>query len=333
MPAPMISIIITNKNAMKWLEKCLASLKNQSSQDFEVILVDNASADQSVSYVKNNFPFVKVIKNNKDKGFAGANNDGAACSKGKYLLLLNTDAYLEKNTIRKLITIIKQNPHYRFMQLDIRSYEKKKFKNIRPYMGMDFFGYPLPSKHIFYADGSGLVISKDLFDQLGGFDEKHYLYYEDIDLAWRARLIGEEVYFLHDIISYHHGGGTAPVTTQNQGNTHTTTLSRRYHSQKNNLRNLIKNYSLANLMWTLPISILLASGEGLLFLLKGNLAGFLFLHKAILWNVLNLKSTLKKRSQVQKTRKISDFEILKLCEKRLSKAESFFLHGIPSTKN
>lgn len=333
--SPLISIIITNKNAFKWLDKCFSSLKRQSFKNFEVIFVDNKSTDGSVQFVEKKFPRVKVIKNRRDEGYAQANNIGAQNATGKYLLLMNTDSYLEKDAIRKLTFVFSKHPEYHLMQLDEKQYDKKPLPDRYLIFGIDCFGYPTGTNGkgpIFYADGAGLVITKKLFYQLNGYDKKFYMYLEDMDLSWRARLMGEEVYFLKNIFVYHSTGGTSLPTHINTFS-YTTTVNRRYHAQKNNLRSLIKNYSFINVLWTLPVSISLASLEGFLYLTKGNVLGFLALHKAIAWNILNLPDTLKERRRIQKSRTVEDSVILARTIKIVSKFHFLRSRGIPSMKN
>lgn len=329
---PLISVIITNKNAYKWLDTCITSLKNQTFQDFEVVFVDDGSTDNSLEYVKKKYGWMTILENLENVGFARANNTGAAASQGKYLLILNTDAYLENDTLKKIAEYIKKYPDHKMMQLDVRHYDKKPFTGLNPHTSIDIFGYPIGSKTFFYADACAMVISRDLFFKLRGFDEKHFIYLEDVDLSWRARLIGENIYFMHGIYAYHYGGGTSNATTQSKGKKHATTLKRRYDAQKNNIRMLIKNYSFFNMLWTVPVSILLASLEGWLYLFSGNLRGFIVLHKAIIWNIFNIGDSLKYRQWVQQTRTVDDREIKKLMSKTISKLHSLLNHGIPIMK-
>ncbi len=333
--SPLISVIITNKNALRWLRKCLTSLKQQSYKNFEVIFVDNNSTDKSLQLVESKFRWVKTVKNERDEGYAKANNIGALKAKGSYLLLMNTDSYLEKNTLQKLSSLLIKHPEYRLMQLDEKEYDKSPLPDRYLIFSMDCFGYPIGTNGrgpIFYADGAGLVISAKLFKKLNGYDEKFYMYLEDMDLSWRARMSGEDVFFLKDVFVYHATGGTS-IPTHTNTTLYTTTLNRRYHAQKNNLRALIKNYSVINILWSLPVSILLASLEGSLYLLRGNILGFAALHNAIWWNITNLPDTLLERKRVQKMRKVSDRFILVKTVKTISKFQSLIHFGIPQMKN
>jgi GT2 family glycosyltransferase len=328
---PFISVVITNKNALKWLPKCLTSLEKQTYKNFEVVFVDNMSTDDSLTFVKKKFPWVRIVINKVDGGFAGGNNVGVKNAKGEYVLLMNTDAFIDRDCLQKLSDYLKKNPSCHFGQLDERRYDKTFLPDRHLIFGMDPFGYPIGTNGrgpIFYADGAALLSKRSLYLKLGGFDEAFYLYLEDMDLSWRMQLAGEKVYYLENIPMYHYGGGTS-VTTQATKNSYTTTAGRRYHAQKNNIRALIKNYSIGNLVWALPGSILLAFAEAYLYLLKGNVSGFIAIHKSVLWNLAHLNDTLSVRQKIQQSRKVKDDVILKNILKKVSKFESFKFHGVP----
>lgn len=328
---PLISIIITNFNAKQWLDKCIGSIREQKFTDYEIIFVNDGSTDGSFEYAQKKFPDCVFVNSITNAGFARANNLGAMSARGEYLFILNADTYLEKNTLTQLARVLKKNPRYKIAQLDIRRYDKTNLKGEACTFQIDRFGYPIWSgkdENPFYADAAAMIIKKELFFKIGGFDDRFYIYLEDLDLAWRARLLGNTVYFLPKIYVYHYAGGTS-VSTQVKEGTYATSVRRRYDAQKNNLRTLIKNTELKNLIWQLPGSVLLASGEGFLYLLKGNIAGFLALHNAIVWNILNLVDSLRERAKVQKMRKVSDQEIYKRADRRISKFASLIAYGIP----
>lgn len=328
---PLISIIITNFNAKRWLDKCIESIRTQKFTDYEIVFVNDGSTDGSYEYAQKKFPECVFVNSITNVGFARANNLGAMSARGEYLFILNADTYLEKDTLLKLARELKKHPRYKIAQLDIRRYDKANMKGEACTFQIDRFGYPIWSgreENPFYADAAAMIIKKDLFYKIGGFDDRFYIYLEDLDLAWRARLLGNTVYYLPKIYVYHFAGGTS-VSTQVKEGTYATSLRRRYDAQKNNLRTLIKNVELPNLLWQLPGSVILASGEGFLYLLKGNIAGFLALHNAIFWNILNVVDSLRERTKVQKMRRIGDKQIFKYADRRISKFSSLIAYGIP----
>lgn len=331
MRVPLISIIITNFNAYQWLDRCLGSIKQQKFSSYEVIFVDDGSTDGSYEYVQKKFSWCVCIKNTMNVGFAMSNNIGARAARGTYLFFLNADTYLEKDTLVKLAKAMYNNPAYTLAQLDIRKYDKSNMNGQACTFTIDRFGYPIWSGRedtIFYADAAAMVIKSAVFKELGGFDERFYIYLEDLDLSWRARICGYSVHFIPKVYAYHYAGGTS-VSTHAKGKTYTTTVRRRFDAQKNNLCTILKNVELKNLIWMVPGSVLLASAEGFLYLLKGNVGGFFALHNAIMWNILNIAHTRNKRSAIQKRRTVADKEIFKHIDARISKLASFFSYGIP----
>src|SRR3989344_59042 len=141
---PFFSVIISNKNALRWLDKCFTSLKNQTYKGFEVIFIDNFSTDRSVEFVTKTFPWVKVIRNPTDLGPGVAMNIAASEALGKYLFLMNTDSYIDNDTLEKLSKVLKKNPDYEIVELAMKNYEKTNMKDPAYKFGMDIFGYPMP---------------------------------------------------------------------------------------------------------------------------------------------------------------------------------------------
>src|SRR3989344_5565417 len=231
---PLISIIITDFNAKRWLDKCISSIKTQKFIDYEIVFVNDGSTDGSFEYVKKKFPDCIFVNNITNVGFASANNAGATVARGEFLFFLNADTYLEIDTLQKLEQSLKKNPKIHYAQLDIRRYDKANMDGEACTFQIDRFGYPIWSgreENPFYADAAAMIIKKDLFFKIGGFDERFYIYLEDLDLAWRARLVGEEVYYLPKIYVYHFAGGTS-VSTQIKEGTYATTIRRRYDALK-----------------------------------------------------------------------------------------------------
>lgn len=332
-PKPYFSIIITCKNALQWLEKCITSIQKQTYKQYEILFVDDGSTDTSLDFVKKNYPDIVIVENLANVGFARANNAGATVSKGTHLLILNADTYMDTGTLEIAAAYIAKHPSHSYMQLDIRKYDKSNMDGEACIFGMDRFGYPIwkGSGEPFYADAAAMIIQRDLFFKLGGFDESYFIYLEDLDLAWRARLLGKQIHYIPQSYVYHFAGGTS-VSTQNKKGSYVTTVRRRYDAQKNNLRSILKNFELSNVVWILPTSCAMASVEGFLYLLKGNISGFIALHKSILWNITHLTDTLAERKKMQSTRTISDKQLFEKIDKRISKLHSLLLFGVPSMK-
>ncbi|MDO8515114.1 MAG: glycosyltransferase family 2 protein [bacterium] len=209
-----VSIIIVNWNGKKWLKKCLDSLKSQTYKNFEIIMVDNASTDDSVAYVKKNYPEVSIYQS-ENKGFGHGCNLGAIKAKGEFLMFFNEDMYVDKNFLEIYVQEyekIEKKELVGTIGCSIASYNKiipecaKKMYGF----GIDLMGAPMLNKKpdkIFHNTGCPLFISRLLFIKIGGFCENIFIYSEDIDICWRLNIYGYKHYFLKDTAIYHYGGG------------------------------------------------------------------------------------------------------------------------------
>lgn len=221
---PIVSIIILNWNGKKDTMECLRSLKKTDypKNKYEIIVVDNGSTDDSVKTIKRLFPDVKIKKNKKNLGFAQGNNIGAKIAKGNFLVFLNNDTTVEKNWLKPLANKILDNDVGACMpKIVYTSYHGKKKKIINTAGGgFTRFGFPYligegekkekynKSELIFWSSGCCLMIKKQLFFKLNGFDKNFVMYAEDFDLSWRVWNEGYKVMFVPDSVIYHKGGQT-----------------------------------------------------------------------------------------------------------------------------
>jgi len=209
---PLVSIIIVNYNGKKFLEKCLSSLMNIEYPKFEVILVDNNSEDDSLEFVKNNFSSVIILKLSKNFGFAEPNNIGAKIAKGEFLLFLNNDTIVTPNFITELVQVALQDKQIAVLQSLLLKSENEvdSSGDFIDVLGRVYSSKVIPVgvKPILSARGASMIVRKDVFWKLGGFDKKFYVSYEDVDLGWRAWLIGYKVVIVPNSIVYHKGGKT-----------------------------------------------------------------------------------------------------------------------------
>ena len=200
---------------------------------------------------------------------------------------------------------------------------------------IDIFGYPLPEvknpNRVFYADGAAFLIRKDVFKELGGFDPAFFMYAEDIDLSWRARLYGYRIQPLPTAIVYHAFGATAGGGIID-ARAYVTSVIRRYFSERNTIRMLLKNYTLGALLAILPLYFLMNIGESLLFALSGHLRAAAAYGRAWVWNIMNIGSTLRERKIVQRRRTVSDAQIVRQMYKTIAKIQVFRRVGIPEVK-
>ena len=229
----MVSIIIPNYNGGYLLYNCIDSIyKNISIKDFEIIVVDNGSTDNSINRVKSNFQNVEIISSNSNLGYSGGCNLGATHASGKYLLFLNNDTEHSNEWIEKLVHFLDSNSKIAAVQPKILNIHNKKLFDYAGGAGgfIDKFCFPFvqgrifhtleedhnqynnPSR-IFWASGAAFMIRSNIFKTLEGFDKVYFAYMEEIDLCWRAQAMGYKIYSVPDSFVYHYGKQTIKENT------------------------------------------------------------------------------------------------------------------------
>ena len=229
----MVSIIIPNYNGGDLLYNCIDSIyKNISIKDFEIIVVDNGSTDNSINRVKSNFQNVEIISSNSNLGYSGGCNLGATHASGKYLLFLNNDTEHSNEWIEKLVYFLDSNSKIAAVQPKILNIHNKKLFDYAGGAGgfIDKFCFPFvqgrifhtleedhnqynnPSR-IFWASGAAFMIRSNIFKTLEGFDKVYFAYMEEIDLCWRAQAMGYKIYSVPDSFVYHYGKQTINENT------------------------------------------------------------------------------------------------------------------------
>lgn len=317
---PLISIIIVNWNEKKYLEKCLQSLYKQVYRKFEIIVVDNASSDQSVAYIKENFPSIKIIRNRVNLGFAEANNIGYKEAKGKYILFLNNDTYVEKDFLNELVSVLEQDIKIGGAQSKILVMEKRDtLDSVGSFFTSTGFLYHYGALkknskkydkqiNIFSAKGACMIFKREVLEevQVNGelFDGRYFAYFEETDMCHRVWLAGYKIVFVPSSIIYHKMGGTS---------TKLDNAFVQYHSFKNRINSYTKNLSPRKIITILPLHLLIVEVIAVLFILKLKPKLFFAINAAIIWNVKNIKCTLLKRNVIQShIRKVKDKSIFQI---------------------
>ncbi len=216
---PPISVIVVSYNGRRWLEPCFHSLLAQEGCQFEVVLVDNGSSDNSVAVVCQEFPHVRIVPLTANLGFAGGNNVGAHAARGNVLVFLNNDTVVEPDWLRALTEALEDDPRAGLTTSRIMFMHEPNtvdsagdgylragggFKRHHGAGAEDAQTSDCP----FGACGAGFAIRRSLFEELGGFDEDLFLVYEDIDLSYRARLRGWHVRYVPAAVVHHAGSST-----------------------------------------------------------------------------------------------------------------------------
>lgn len=233
MSEPLVSVIIVNYNGKRFLDECIGSVRKNAGCPHEIILVDNASTDESAEYVEKNFPGVRLVRSKKNLGFTAGNNLGARSAKGKYLLLLNNDTRL----LTSLTPAVREfDNDTKLGALGCRmyfngggfqastGYEHTPLRILLTWTGL----YRLTSSTLFreidedetrykrfrkdadWVTGAFLMTPKSLWDSLGGLDENFFMYVEDGDYCKRVRQAGFKVAYTPEVeIIHYRGGGRA----------------------------------------------------------------------------------------------------------------------------
>jgi hypothetical protein len=339
--APFVFVIVLNYNGRKYLKDCLSSLASQTYANCGVIVCDNASTDNSIKYIKRNFPSTIIIRNKKNLGFAKGNNVAIkfALKEGAdYVFLLNNDTILEKDLIERLIKVAMTDNKIGIVGpkiLDIRN------PSLVHEVGMtcDIFGFPIAIRQqesgkqtiseVFYVSGCAMLIKQEVLNKVGLFDEEYFMFAEDLDLCWRAQLTGYLVFVDRAARVYHASGGsiTGGIIKERS---YSTNVRRIFLREKNTLRTLIKNYSIGNLIKIIPFYLALLLMECIIwtFFLKPNVC--ICLLKAVGWNIKVLPDTIRYRQRVQRLRNIADQRIMKkIAHGRWGKLQVFRLVKIP----
>ena len=307
--SPFFSIVVPTLNGMQWLPTLMAGLAKQTFRDFEVIVVDDGSYDNTVSWLEEEYPAVRVIVNRSNQGFAVSCNTGADVARGRVIVFLNNDTEPAPEWAQEMALAICNNPHAGMYASKLLLFDQREtLHSAGDVMGLD----GIPSNRgvwqtdsgqfdaqttVFGGCGGAVAYRRELWSALGGFDETFWMYLEDVDFAFRAQLIGSEAIFVPKARVYHHlsatGGGALGS----------------YFVGRNTIWTIAKNMP-RTLLWRNLPKIVVAQlqitfdalrnwrGEAARARLRGQLAG-----------LLGLPGVLRKRATIQPRRVVDDFEL------------------------
>jgi GT2 family glycosyltransferase len=256
---PLVSIVILNYNGANYLEQFLPSVLATQYSNFELVVADNASTDDSISLLKNKFPSVKIITNPTNEGFAGGYNWALKKVDATYYVLLNSDVAVDPNWIQPMVNLLESNNSIGACQPKILSQASPTTFEYAGACGgwIDFLGYPFSrgrvfdvcekdekqydeAAPIFWATGACMMIRSKLFKEMNGFDADFFAHQEEIDLCWRMQIAGYQIYACPSSKVFHVGAGTLPRGGRKV-----------FLNFRNNLIMLTKNLPLTELVWNL----------------------------------------------------------------------------------
>jgi len=276
--SPKVSVVILNWNGRKFLEQFLPSVLASAYSNFEVVVADNGSTDDSVLFLENSYPQIRIIRLEKNFGFAKGYNEALKQVESDYYFILNSDVELLQGSLKPLVDLLESDKTIAACQPKLLTWSNKKLFEYAGGAGgwLDRYGYPFAkgrifdvfeedngqydkSEPIFWASGAALFIRANVFHEVKGFDDFFFAHQEEIDLCWRIQLAGYKIYSCPSSIVYHVGGGTLP-----KGNSLKVFLNFR-----NNLIMLSKNLP----FWRAFFVIWLRFGLDDISALKGLLSG------------------------------------------------------------
>lgn len=315
---PLVSMIIVYWNSARYLSRCLESISLQSFKNFEIIIVDNGSFDEGLKDLEETYPqlplHIEHLKSNI--GFAAANNLAAQLARGKWLVLLNTDAFPESDWLERLVSASKLNP-------EMASFSSRQLQANAPdfldstgdayhVSGLAWhiaFGYPskyygLDSREIFSPCAAAAMYSRQAFLEVGGFDEDFFSYFEDVDLGFHLQLKGYRSLYVSDA-TVHHIGSAAFGTKSDFAF---------YYVHRNMIWTFVKNMP-STLLWRYLPAHLLAN---LIYVLYYTLRGRGKVLWRAKWHALKgLKEALSKRKVIQAHKRTTAAELTQKMEHSL----------------
>lgn len=255
---PKIAIVILNWNGRRHLENFLPSVAAGTYQNYEIIIADNGSSDDSLSFMAANYPSLKVILFSENYGYAKGYNEALKQVTADYYVLLNSDVEVTPGWLEPQLALLESDKKIAACQPKILSCSNKKMFEYAGAAGgwLDRYGYPFAKgrvfdiceedhgqydqcEPIFWASGAALFIRSSVFHEVKGFDEYFFAHQEEIDMCWRIQLAGYKIYSCPASVIYHVGGGTLP-----RGNSLKT-----YLNFRNNRIMMSKNLPLSKKLW------------------------------------------------------------------------------------
>jgi len=286
---PTVIVVILNWNGRQYLEQFLPSVLSSTYPNAEIVVADNGSDDDSVSFVRSNFPAIRIIQLGENFGFARGYNEALKQLTADYFVLLNSDVEVKPDWIEPVITLMERDVSIGVCQPKILMYNNRKLFEYAGAAGgwLDALGYPFArgrifdiceedkgqydnSIPVFWASGAAMFVRADLYRQLNGLDEYFFAHQEEIDFCWRVQLSGYQVYSCPSSVVYHVGGGTLP-----KGNARKVFLNFR-----NNLVMLAKNLPFSQGIWKIPFRFLLDAISAFKSIFEGQLTYFVAVFKS-----------------------------------------------------
>jgi GT2 family glycosyltransferase len=286
---PSVAIVILNWNGCKYLQQFLPSVLKSTYSNYAVIVADNASSDDSVIFLQQQYPAVKIIRLEQNFGFAKGYNEALRQVQADYFILLNSDVEVQPGWIEPVIELMESDKNIAACQPKILMERNKKMFEYAGAAGgwIDKLGYPFArgrvfetceedlhqfdnAESIFWASGAAMFVRPGVYHACGGLDEYFFAHMEEIDLCWRMQLAGYIIMACPQSVVYHVGGGTLPSGSKRKI----------YLNFRNNLVMLFKNLPLRERCWKIPCRLGLDALFAWKSLLTGDIISFIAVYRA-----------------------------------------------------
>lgn len=312
-----VSLIIPNFNGEKYLSVCLSSILKSSYKNFEILIIDDGSTDKSVRVIKSfqkKDKRVELIKNSINIGAAASRNKAVRKAKGEIVVFLDNDTEVKKDFLSQLIKPILKDKKVGATQALLLDFENRDIIQMAGGRLMRETGWLLSFNHKdnykkvkndlkekeIVAISAAFAVRKEIFNKIGGFDEKEAVTTEDLDFCWRVWIAGYKILLAPKAIVYHY-------TKKVEERSYLTYQKIYFHLAKNSFRSIIKNYEFKNVLRFLPWSIFINSARGLYIIFRDfSLSAIMGTVNALGWNIKFLNDTLRERKKVQSFRFLSD---------------------------
>jgi GT2 family glycosyltransferase len=309
---PLVSIIIVNHNGKHLLLDCFKSLSYINYPNYEIVLVDNNSTDNSLEFIKDNYPRTIIIRLEKNYGYAEPNNIGAKKANGKYLLFLNNDTKVTPNFLNELVHAIESDEKIAICQSLLLRFDGTvdSAGDFVDKYGCAFSSKTIPKKTspIFSARGACMMIKKNVFNKLEGFDEKFFASFEDVDLGWRAWINEYKVVIVPQSVVFHHAGGTISTMSEEI----------KFHGVKNTLVLRLTNFETIQCIKSLVTLFFVTTVRrffGISMISDPEtpppLPSIKIILNAVFWVIKNWKYVINKRKKINSMRRLSTSELIK----------------------
>lgn len=302
-----VAVVILNYNGRDYLKKFIPLAVAFATPDTRIYVADNASTDDSIAFLKKEFPQVHLIELTENYGFAEGYNQALKQVQAPYYVLLNSDVEVTPNWIAPIINLMDSDDTIAACQPKVLAhYNKALFEHAGGAGGwMDNLGYPFcrgrifshletdegqydDNCEIFWATGAALFIKSDIYHQFEGLDGDYFAHMEEIDLCWRLKRAGYKIMVCPESVVYHVGGGTLPPSSPRKT----------YLNFRNNLVTLMKNEPSYKLYWLIPLRFILDGVAAFLFLTEGKFKEIGAILSAHGYFYKNFTTILKKRKYV-----------------------------------